>query len=177
MKTKDKGKALELFLRMRQFNAEAVIRTMLKDKTAADRNEATALLHALYQWLAATILLQGEEKLVMFSQNVDDAHHAFILNTRLYAQFCDEFMGKFIHHNPFDSDIAPVDEAWEAINLTMHLLPDVFGNTPEEGLSPFLSDRIQSHFSGRPLTTAEICCLSDKCSSPGVVAHSVLCPA
>ena len=33
-------------------------------------------------------------------QELDLIWHEFILHTRDYAQFCDKFLGRFIHHNP-----------------------------------------------------------------------------
>lgn len=42
------------------------------------------------------------EKQFSPSPAVDDAWHVFLLHTRLYAQFCHEVLGTFIHHDPCD---------------------------------------------------------------------------
>lgn len=42
----------------------------------------------------------GIKPLGMISREVDDFWHQFILFTRLYAKFCDEVMGFFVHHMP-----------------------------------------------------------------------------
>lgn len=36
----------------------------------------------------------------MFSDEVDEVWHTFILSTRDYDTFCHRFMGEFLHHNP-----------------------------------------------------------------------------
>ncbi|UFQ15490.1 MULTISPECIES: glycine-rich domain-containing protein [Streptomyces] len=37
---------------------------------------------------------------MMPSDDVDDGLHAFILHTEAYADFCQKFAGRFLHHNP-----------------------------------------------------------------------------
>lgn len=36
----------------------------------------------------------------MFSPEVDNLWHTFLLFTKEYQQFCDDMFGKFIHHDP-----------------------------------------------------------------------------
>ncbi|MFF2531352.1 hypothetical protein ACFVS2_20830 [Brevibacillus sp. NPDC058079] len=36
----------------------------------------------------------------MFSEEVDEVWHTFILSTRDYEKFCYDFMGEFLHHHP-----------------------------------------------------------------------------
>ncbi|WP_455360035.1 glycine-rich domain-containing protein [Streptomyces sp. SYSU K21746] len=35
------------------------------------------------------------------SKRVDPGWHAFVLHTREYAAWCQQYAGRFIHHNPF----------------------------------------------------------------------------
>lgn len=37
------------------------------------------------------------------TQKIDDGWHNFILYTRDYASFCDNYFGRFLHHQPHDS--------------------------------------------------------------------------
>lgn len=39
-------------------------------------------------------------EVLMFSKSVDFVWHQFILSTREYAEFCNEYFGKFLHHVP-----------------------------------------------------------------------------
>lgn len=56
------------------------------------------------------------------SEIIDDLWHNFILHTRDYWRFCDDFIGEFIHHVPSEADSAgPYD-------LTRNLLIKEFGS-------------------------------------------------
>lgn len=45
----------------------------------------------------------------MYSKHVDNLWHTFILFTKEYAQFCNKFAGKFIHHAPtIDQEKTPL---------------------------------------------------------------------
>lgn len=51
---------------------------------------------------------QAKRRMVsMPSQVVDEAWHAFILFTRAYHKFCDEGLGRFLHHTPAEAMAAP----------------------------------------------------------------------
>lgn len=41
------------------------------------------------------------------SNLADEFWHAFILHTHDYAAFCQKFFGRFIHHEPFDTNYPP----------------------------------------------------------------------
>lgn len=45
-------------------------------------------------------LRSGGRFVAMPSQVVDDLWHAFILDTRAYARFCERAFGQFLHHTP-----------------------------------------------------------------------------
>ena len=63
-----------------------------------DRQRATAV-RALRQWFHVCLAARGKF-VAMPSKIVDDAWHAFILDTEAYAQFCKEAFGRFLHHHP-----------------------------------------------------------------------------
>jgi hypothetical protein len=50
----------------------------------------------------------------MFSKDVDNLWHTFILFTKEYAEFGQRFAGKFIHHEPKISDTQTVEEQTQA---------------------------------------------------------------
>lgn len=50
------------------------------------------------KYLALCVL--KTERVNMYSRTVDEMWHSFILYTEQYADFCDEFCGKFMHHAP-----------------------------------------------------------------------------
>lgn len=41
------------------------------------------------------------------TQIVDDAWHAFILDTPAYAEFCRDALGRFLHHRPAEAMTGP----------------------------------------------------------------------
>ncbi len=51
----------------------------------------------------AALLTISDQLLGMVSKKVDSVWHEFILFTRDYMTFCDEFHGKYIHHQPYTS--------------------------------------------------------------------------
>ncbi len=46
------------------------------------------------------------EEPVSPTHEVDEVWHCFILHTFLYAQYCEEAFGRFIHHKPFLNEVA-----------------------------------------------------------------------
>lgn len=43
-----------------------------------------------------------QEKFLMYSPQIDDLWHTFLLFTKDYNEFCTTMFGYFIHHNPLD---------------------------------------------------------------------------
>lgn len=55
----------------------------------------------LRQWLRCAGAALGDGQVIgMPSHAVDEAWHGLILCTALYARFCDEAYGRFLHHHP-----------------------------------------------------------------------------
>lgn len=63
----------------------------------------------------------------MASEKVDDIWHQFILFTPQYHEFCKEFLGRYMHHNPKTS-YTPLEKE-STKNLVKHYKL-VFGNMP-----------------------------------------------
>lgn len=49
----------------------------------------------------------GRKAVAMPSQVVDVAWHEFILNTRAYQNFCQQGLGRFLHHTPSEAMTSP----------------------------------------------------------------------
>ena len=55
----------------------------------------------------AAMFAAGYPNLNMPIKNVDAVWHTFILFTEEYADFCDRYLGKFLHHKPTTSRTIP----------------------------------------------------------------------
>ena len=64
------------------------------------------VLEGLRDWFAINQSARGA-RLPMPSQAVDEAWHEFILFTHHYAAFCDEVLGRFLHHVPAEAMQSP----------------------------------------------------------------------
>jgi hypothetical protein len=61
------------------------------------REEAERCFIAMKQFLAVCSVIPGKK---VAAEEVDDLWHTFLLFTRDYQDFCDEYLGRFIHHDP-----------------------------------------------------------------------------
>jgi hypothetical protein len=130
---------------------------------------ADEALEGLLQWLAGHAAApHHEQSYVMLLGDVDEAFHAFILNTRLYMRFCKEHVGFFIHHTPADEELAAELQANGSLRYTVNFLEDAFG----ESLSPSLCDWCDGVRSGR-LGAAAVSCLwkLNSAEDPSILAH------
>lgn len=61
------------------------------------------------KFIAILVLNDGKNRRIeMVSELVDEVWHAFILFTKEYADFCNQVMGKYIHHEPNTSALVPI---------------------------------------------------------------------
>ncbi|WP_432106157.1 glycine-rich domain-containing protein [Streptomyces sp. bgisy091] len=60
-----------------------------------------------HQALAYVATVATATVTMMPSDDVDKGLHAFILHTKVYAEFCNRHAGRFLHHNPAP---APVED-------------------------------------------------------------------
>lgn len=88
----------EWWERLRAFEVPELAEKMIEegaidDESAFDRAFAEFKKYvALVRWT--------DESLAMTSKQVDEVWHQFILFTRQYHAFCDEFLGGYLHHAP-----------------------------------------------------------------------------
>jgi hypothetical protein len=63
----------------------------------------------------------------MLKTPVEEAFHAFVLNTRQYKAFCERFLGYFFHHDPVTEERAP--QMQNGIRYTVELLEKHYGES------------------------------------------------
>lgn len=91
-----------------------------------DPRSAPEALKELKVFFAACA--RNEVSLSPPSQECDDLWHAFIIETRDYAAFCDAAFGGFLHHS---SDVSPAILAESRKNALMVFGPSTFATTAE----------------------------------------------
>jgi hypothetical protein len=66
-----------------------------------NQDQADEIIEGLRTYFQICNLTRNEsEEIAMPSRAVDSAWHEFILHTELYAQFCEQAFGRFLHHRP-----------------------------------------------------------------------------
>ena len=103
-----------------------------------DQSAAEELFVELMRWLyycaKATEPGKRAAMVSMYPEilRIDDMWHVFILHTRDYADFCDRYFGRFIHHQPLPPD-APRERDENEVNTELEaflsLLYDELGET------------------------------------------------
>ncbi len=83
---------------------------------------------ALAEVIKFLILAAGDSQPVTPSSRVDVAWHEFILFTRAYAAFCQEKLGKMVHHQPSEDHETNSHQYLR----TLHLYRNRFGQPPAE---------------------------------------------
>ena len=129
------------------------------DATGASHAESSvieAMTLDFFRLKLECIGAESEEASIFFIGGtwvLDHFWHTLILDTRLYARFCDAFFGTFIHHTPRlserDSDAAPTEEEIRSqVRLSTRLLgsaktralflglAEVYGTLPRKKVSP-----------------------------------------
>lgn len=119
---------------MQEFDFHPVIRTAIQECGIENEERAQELLHAFLQWFSIVPFVNHDEVFVMLKTDVDQIFHAFVLNTRIYQDFCQRFVGQFIHHTPLDDSTAKSLES--GVTYTVELLEKSYGSD----LSPYLAD-------------------------------------
>ncbi len=119
------------FRRMMRRDYTPVIETAMRECDVKSRKRAKQLLRAFLQWFS--LIPEATEPLQML-QSVDRIWHAFVLNTQLYREFCDEFAGRFIDHDPADIANSPGLKVRYAAYALKHL-KSAFGNELEPELT------------------------------------------
>ena len=106
----------------------------LRERYPNLNNEQIALVfRALYDYFRICQFAKGK-MVAMPSQVVDDVWHDFILFTRLYQLFCQQALGRFLHHTPTEAMNSPtlanqgIKRAWR---LSCHL-ENIDAKAPEK---------------------------------------------
>ena len=135
------GKALYHNMRA-NFDFSLIRWTIRRYNPKITEDQADAMIDAFLQWFALAPLNTPTRYVVMFNTPVEEAFHNFVLNTRLYGKFCEQFLGYFFHHDPLTQENGP--EVEPLARYTVDLLQDTYG----EELSPLLRDWIQQFHDG-----------------------------
>lgn len=130
---------VSLVLRMKNtFDFEPIVWTMLRYNQDMERSDALSRLDAFIQWFSLIPTVESGCWYVMLETPVEDAFHSFVLNTRVYADFCDQFLGHFFHHDPAPEE-APDQFVRESAEYTVAMLQSNF----KENLNPLLQDWVR----------------------------------
>lgn len=79
-----------------------------------------------FLWLASQ---KSEEKNGLIpTPIIDEAWHAFVLFTEDYAEFCEKFFGRFLHHVPHRVGEAQLDQT--ALHQSIDAMHECFGGKP-----------------------------------------------
>lgn len=127
--------ALEIYERMKTVDLSPVRALMMRENPHYTVEEVDEAMDGLLQWMAGhSAAPHFDQTYVMLFGPVDEAFHAFILNTRIYMHFCKEHVGFFIHHTPVDEEEAAELFEEGSLDYTVNFLEETFG----DALSPAL---------------------------------------
>lgn len=73
-----------------------VVARYMRDYSASE-GDAQRCFNTLKQFLATSVAVDGDR---VASKPVDNMWHTFILHTKDYEKFCEEYLGRFVHHVP-----------------------------------------------------------------------------
>jgi hypothetical protein len=131
------------------------------------------VLRGLRDWFQVCLAARGR-MVSMPSRIVDDAWHAFILDTQAYERFCRQAFGRFLHHKPAGDMVSPAEApagvrtAWKHAALLdgqdpehLRVLPLLFGIDAQlniaNGLHYSLDWARQARESRRPRRRRGLC--------------------
>ena len=81
------------------FEHERLIKRYIKD-FGVPAETARLRFTGFKQFIAVCGLMDGHK---VTSDTIDSVWHTFLLFTRDYADFCRDYLGRFIHHEPFEN--------------------------------------------------------------------------
>ena len=146
------SKASTLYQEMKSFNVRPVISLLKRERWLEDDDAISDAIDGLLQWFAGHAVYKHELPYVMMNGNVDKAFHAFILNTRLYADFCKKHVGFFINHTPLDAEDTNALVVMGGVDYTVNFLKDSFPY-----LSPALQEWVRKNDAGEFTISAVSC--------------------
>lgn len=113
-----------------QYQMPDVIKRCQKDFGYSDE-DITILEKELKRYLILCTLKEENEGVDMYSTDVDNLWHSFILFTKDYASFCDTNAGHFIHHIPkTDSNSPQFKKAGQGLQSFTRQYEKVFHEEP-----------------------------------------------
>jgi hypothetical protein len=90
----------------------------------------------MYEWELKRYLIlcveYDENEWAMYSRDVDNFWHTFLLFTKDYTLFCKKMFGKFIHHEPMDKKYDDVSVPLAKKALFMRAYEELFNEKPPE---------------------------------------------
>ncbi|HYD04029.1 MAG TPA: hypothetical protein VEC16_07070 [Alphaproteobacteria bacterium] len=95
----------------------------------SSKNEYKEAFTELKKFFALTKLYG--KGLAMTSPKVDEVWHQFILFTREYHSFCDEFIGRYLHHEPNIPSRMTKKSLDESFHNFVHSYRQTYGKIPE----------------------------------------------
>lgn len=131
------GISLEVYLteeqfdslsRLERFEAPYLEEKLLKEGEFSSSQEYQDVLREFKKYVALVDLNRGKGKMSMPSERVDEVWHQFILFTPQYHEFCNEFLGKYLHHLPTTSH-TPLTSTGTKNFIKFY--QETFGNIPE----------------------------------------------
>ena len=153
-----KTKVGDLYGKLKKLDYTKIVAFMTKEGTAKNHSHAVFYIDALLQWLAAMQYADKDKCYVMVDDNMDDAHHAFILNTRFYLPFCDEHFGGYVHHTPLDRGMKPDSVLMEGIDYTLCFLDEMYGQDLHPTLRALVERNTKSNARRRHIRKNRPCC-------------------
>lgn len=139
------------------FDLTPLITFAVRDGYLPDEVTAKRAFDGLLQWLAGHAVEEHpEHPYVMMNGEVDQAFHAFILNTRSYLHFCRNFVGFFIHHTPLTDAVMTEHDILTGVDYTVNYLKQAYG----DNLAPALQDWVRAHQQAE-LTASSVSCVSN----------------
>ncbi|HVY76234.1 MAG TPA: hypothetical protein VG890_15500 [Puia sp.] len=77
-----------------------VVQTAVIDGQVASPQLAFSALEAFLQWFSLLPRIEESDNYVMLKGDVDQLWHAAIVNTVIYRKLCEDYIGKFVDHQP-----------------------------------------------------------------------------
>jgi hypothetical protein len=81
------------------FEAPFLIEKLLKDRIADTSSDAEALFTEVKRYLVLS-MADDSSSWHMYSARIDECWHQLVLFTRQYMEFCQQYFGRYVPHNP-----------------------------------------------------------------------------
>lgn len=117
-----KPQSLDAVNRLMAYRNEDVLRRYMEDNKKS-REEAERAWTAFLQFMAVCMFKNAR---VTATPTADGIWHSFLLHTKQYREFCDQFMGGFVDHEPTSDEGSSQD-----YDATRWFAMQVFGSLDE----------------------------------------------